>query len=156
MIQPELLAELFAVNHRVIRRQTDGLTHEDSLRQLPFRGNCLNWVVGHIVATRSRVLMLLGEPPIWEDTEANRYATGSEPITNGDDALMLDKILHDLDCSQERLMAALMRVTPHELDTLHDDETVGHQLAFLHFHEAYHTGQTELLRQLAGKNDKVI
>jgi uncharacterized damage-inducible protein DinB len=36
------------------------------------------------------------------------------------------------------------------------EDTVGEQLAFLHFHEAYHTGQTEMLRQLAGKNDKVI
>jgi hypothetical protein len=27
---------------------------------------------------------------------------------------------------------------------------------FLYFHETYHVGQTELLRQLAGKNDQVI
>jgi hypothetical protein len=75
MIAPELLAELFAINYRVIRRQVDGLTHEDSLLQLPFRGNCLNWVLGHIVATRNRALALLGEPPIWSEAEAARYAT---------------------------------------------------------------------------------
>jgi hypothetical protein len=27
---------------------------------------------------------------------------------------------------------------------------------FQYFHETYHVGQTELLRQLAGKNDQVI
>ena len=34
--------------------------------------------------------------------------------------------------------------------------TVAERLFFLYFHETYHTGQTELLRQLTGKNDKVI
>ena len=29
-------------------------------------------------------------------------------------------------------------------------------LFFLYFHDCYHTGQTELLRQAAGMNDKVI
>ena len=29
-------------------------------------------------------------------------------------------------------------------------------LFFGYFHESYHVGQTELLRQLAGKNDKMI
>ena len=154
MIAPELLAELFAINYRVIRRQVDGLTHEDSLLQLPFRGNCLNWVLGHIVATRNRALALLGEPPIWSEAEAARYATGSEPITSNADALPLEKILRDLDCSQERLTAALRRAT--DLNIPQGEDTVGEQLAFLHFHEAYHTGQTEMLRQLAGKNDKVI
>jgi uncharacterized damage-inducible protein DinB len=34
--------------------------------------------------------------------------------------------------------------------------TVGQRVFFLYFHESYHVGQTELLRQLAGKNDKII
>jgi hypothetical protein len=156
MIAPELLADLFATNYRVIRRQADGLTHEDSLRQLPFRGNCLNWIVGHIVATRNRALALLGELPVMDEADAARYATGSEPITRPEQALHLEKILSDLDCSQERLTAALRQATIHDLNSMNGEQTVGEQLAFLHFHEAYHTGQTEQLRQLAGKNDKVI
>ena len=34
--------------------------------------------------------------------------------------------------------------------------TLGERLFFLYFHETYHAGQTEYLRQLAGKDDKVI
>jgi hypothetical protein len=34
--------------------------------------------------------------------------------------------------------------------------TVGQRLFGLYFHQTYHIGQTELLRQLAGVNDKVI
>jgi len=36
------------------------------------------------------------------------------------------------------------------------DWTVGEWLNFLLWHETYHVGTTEQLRQLAGKNDKVI
>jgi uncharacterized damage-inducible protein DinB len=34
--------------------------------------------------------------------------------------------------------------------------TQADSLFFRYFHETYHVGQTELLRQLAGRNDKVI
>ena len=34
--------------------------------------------------------------------------------------------------------------------------TLGQLIFYLSWHEGYHTGQTEALRQLAGKNDKVI
>jgi hypothetical protein len=32
-------------NLGIIKAQTEGLSHADSLLQLPFRGNCLNWVL---------------------------------------------------------------------------------------------------------------
>jgi uncharacterized damage-inducible protein DinB len=34
--------------------------------------------------------------------------------------------------------------------------TIGEWLLFFFFHESYHTGQTEIMRQAAGKNDKII
>ncbi|OYV88568.1 MAG: hypothetical protein B7Z63_00165 [Ignavibacteriae bacterium 37-53-5] len=34
--------------------------------------------------------------------------------------------------------------------------TVAERVFFLYFHETYHVGQTELFRQLTGKNDKII
>jgi hypothetical protein len=42
------------------------------------------------------------------------------------------------------------------METIVDDQTVGKQITFLQWHETYHLGQLEPLRQLAGKNDKVI
>ena len=63
MIHPELLINLFEINLHVVRRQTEGLSHEDSLIQPPFRGNCLNWVLGHIVATRNQIMTLLESQP---------------------------------------------------------------------------------------------
>ena len=48
MISSNDLTEAFARNANVIKMQTKDLTHADSLRQPPFQGNCLNWVLGHI------------------------------------------------------------------------------------------------------------
>jgi hypothetical protein len=156
-ISPELLSRLFGITYRVIKSQTEGLTDQDSLLQPPFRGNCLNWVLGHIVTNRNRVLLLLDESPIWSEAEMAAYKTGSQPIAHpGENIHSLEKILSSLDQSQERLIAALQRVSQEKMEATIDEETMGQQLAGLHFHESYHTGQTELLRQLAGKNDAIV
>ncbi|MBU0496013.1 MAG: DinB family protein [Chloroflexi bacterium] len=156
----ETLTQSFALTQQVIHLQTEGLTHADSLLQPPFRGNCLNWVLGHIVEGRNRALVALGEPPIWGETETARYQRGAAPITRDKPAQPLEDLLRDLDESQERIATALARLAPGALAQSvqigqHERSRGGH-VAFLHWHETYHTGQLELLRQLAGTNDVVI
>jgi hypothetical protein len=53
MIRPDYLADSFARNVSIIKRQTEGVSHEESLIQLPFRANSLNWILGHLVANRT-------------------------------------------------------------------------------------------------------
>ena len=77
----ELLANGFEGNTWVINQEVEGLIYAESLIQPPYHGNCLNWVVGHIVQSRCRVLDLLGEPSIWDDVQRARYASGSDPVT---------------------------------------------------------------------------
>jgi uncharacterized damage-inducible protein DinB len=160
MSSSETLVDLFDVNLWVIKKQLDGLTHADSLLQLPFRGNCLNWVLGHIVASRDGILKLLGESPIWSEEESAAYGRGTEPITCDGDVHSLEKLLNDLDRSQNILIAALGRIPQEELEktieTFRGERTLGNHVAFLLWHEGYHVGQLELLRQLAGKDDSVI
>jgi len=161
MIRPQELAGAFERNLEMIKMQTKGLSHEDSLLQPPFRGNCLNWVLGHIVETRDRILELLGELPIGGEGVRARYGYGSEPVcADGEGVLRLETLLEALERSQERINAALQRITVEELTKETEDHRgktrVAERLFFLYFHETYHTGQTELLRQLAGVNDKVI
>jgi uncharacterized protein YciI len=156
----EALGQSFGVNGQVIRMQADGLTHAESLLQLPFRGNCFNWVAGHILANRNRVVDLLGEVPFWGEEEISRYARGSEPIASEGQALPLERLLKDLERSQELIEAGLARVTPQEMAAGPagggQDPTLGELLVGLHWHETYHVGQLEILRQLAGKDDAVI
>ena len=52
MITAENLIAMYARNVLFIKQLTEGLTHIDSLAQPPVPGNCMNWVMGHIVAYR--------------------------------------------------------------------------------------------------------
>ncbi len=122
------------------------MTHEESLCQPPAGGNCLNWVVGHIVVARANVLALLGEAPSWDWAGLRRYIPGSAPVTAGADALGFERLLADFDRAQEQLVAALGRQSPEDLAAVRDDRTLGAHLASCHFHESYHAGQIELLR----------
>lgn len=159
MINSQDLSNAFARNVGIVKMQTEGLTHEDSMRQLP-HGNCLNWVLGHISASRDSVLETLGEPPLM-DTYGVRYQRGSDPVMRADEGTMtLKELLSWLDRSQERLATALSKMDEAALAREYRSgdrkTTVGQRVFFLYFHETYHVGQTELFRQLAGKDDKVI
>jgi hypothetical protein len=128
----------------------DGLTHEDSLVQPP-SGNCLNWVLGHLLVHRSRMLETLGEPaPIPE--ELKRYDRGSEPITgDGPDVVRLERLRDELASSKEKVVAAIQKAGDEAFARPAGKGTVGQRLLMLSMHEAYHTGQTGLLRRMAGK-----
>ena len=114
MISADLIARYFSINHRVLHMQIEGLSHEDSLLQPPFKGNSLNWVLGHIIAGRSTALVLLGEEPVWDKEKSAPYSRDSEPI-NAEAAYPLEQLVDDLDKSQERLETALDRITAEEL-----------------------------------------
>lgn len=155
------LENVYKRNLIVIKRQIKGLTHEDSLIQPPFRGNCLNFVLGHVAASRQLVLKELGADPLMSEEHINRYTQDADPVTEkGDDIMTLDEIMEIMDHSQKVLSENLLKLTPEDLDKeIGDGErktTLGRRVEFLSWHEAYHTGQTEYLRQLAGTDDKVI
>ena len=155
----EMIHDLFKTNHFVVTHQCDGLTHEDSLLQLPFRGNCLNWVLGHCLVSRQRVLAMLGIQGSWTEAEIARYKFDSEPITSADDPdiLHFDRLMADFESTQEQIADGFAEVS--DLQLAEKDKrgnTVAERILFLAWHEGYHLGQTEYLRQLAGKNDKVI
>ncbi|MBC7234443.1 MAG: DinB family protein [Chloroflexi bacterium] len=161
MITPDDLAGAFARNLSIIKAQTKGLTHADSLIQPPVRGNCMNWVLGHILENRNLVLQRLGRPSILSEAQAKRYGYGSEPVcADGEDIIPLETMLQLLEQSQGGIAEALERITPEELaqkvESFLGSTTLGQFLFFLYFHETYHLGQTELLRQLAGVDDKVL
>lgn len=160
MITPAQLSEALRRNATIMQRQAAGLTTEDSLLQPPFRANCLNWVLGHLADNRDAMLAALGAEPVLGDA-GERYERESAPITcAGEGVLPLEELLAAIGSSQEALGAALAHTTEEDLARpvphAQRQTTLGERLFFLYFHETYHLGQTELLRQLAGKDDKVI
>ena len=160
MIEPTLLIALFERSYATLKDQTNGLTHADSLLQYPFRGNCLNWVLGHIINSRNGIMAALGMTPIWSDELRQQYGRGSDPITpeNSATAYRFEDMLRDLDTTQEQIIACLRGKTFADMQQPSDrpNMVMGERLAQSAWHEAYHTGNTEALRQLAGKDDQVI
>ena len=49
---------------RVVGANLAGLTHEDSLVQPRPGGNCLNWVLGHLLTVYDGTLPLLSQEPV--------------------------------------------------------------------------------------------
>lgn len=158
MITPEALADRFALNLRIMQRQTAGLSHADSLLQPPFRGNCMNWVLGHLYVNRMTLLKMLGVSTEVDEALKSRYGTGSSPVTHEEPGVLpLETLLETMAASQSLLERALLsQSTAAFLEPLGEQGTLGEVLFGLYFHEVYHTGQLEYLRQLAGMDDAVI
>ncbi len=155
----EAIAQLYQFTHAVLTQNCRDISHEESLRAPAPSGNCLNWVLGHILSTRTPILRLAGQEPIWTAEEAAPYKRGSSPLAPNRtvEARPFESLLADLDRSQERLLAGLNSLTEAQLaaDGLPEVpgglQPVGNQLAIFNFHEAYHAGQTGLLRRIIGK-----
>jgi hypothetical protein len=159
MENPAKLIETLKRNQWIVQAQTDGLTHQDSLLQLPFRGNCMNWVLGHIALNRDKMLALMGREPVLKEGEYEAYRRGAGPILSEEGAVSLQALLEALAQLAERLEAGLERCSPGALAEVVDEKhgfTLGDRLGFLLWHETYHLGQLEYLRQLAGKDDSII
>jgi uncharacterized damage-inducible protein DinB len=77
----------------------------------------------------------------------------------GETAVSLPLLLQAINQAQTAVAAALASLTSEDLAQWHDADkrfSLGDRLAFLHWHETYHVGQLELLRQLTGVNDAII
>ena len=157
----DLFARAFRRNERVIAAQADGLSHEDALRQSGFNTNCFNWVLGHIVAGRDEILAVLGEPPV-VGSRGERYRRESDPIRgDGPGVMQLPDLLAVLSRGGDRIAAALGAADEAFMSTevpAGEGRTASRaaQVLFFYFHETYHTGQTDVIRQLSGKSDKII
>jgi hypothetical protein len=155
----ESLIFYLKLNQHVIDMQLDGITHAESLMQPPFRGNCMNWVLGHILTGRDSMLKELGLPGELSPEQYRRYDRDSEPIVDPQQATELEELRAMSKRSCQRLILAIEAMGMDTLNaelTDHKNRSLGSVLAFSQWHEAYHAGQLEQLRQLSGKDDKVI
>ena len=161
MIEPAELVKAFERNTRIIEMQTDGLSHEDSLIQTEYNINCLNWVVGHVVQYRDEMFDLLGHEREMPPEVSERYARESHPIIeDGPDVVQLDELVALARKSQDRIADVLGSMNDEQFAEERTDGErsfrVGSRVFFNYFHDTYHVGQTELLRQIAGVDDSII
>ena len=137
----------------LVHRLVDGLSQEETLIQLPFEVNCLNWVLGHIVTNRSHALEVVGAEHTWQDEVRELYNTGTENINAGGESIQVDDLLKYLDESVELINAALENVSDEYLaenfTNYRGEKAREAHLSGFHWHETYHIGQLEIFRALA-------
>ncbi len=161
MITVRNLQRIFEMENEIIHEQVNGLTQADSLLQPQPGGNCLNWVLGHLLTNQVEIIRALGGTPPFNPAQVARYDRNSEPIRGEEEGVLpLITLVSMHDQTHETLN--------HLLDATKDEDfekeilageqktTLGWRVFFLHFHFTYHLGQLEYLRQLAGKLDKII
>ena len=160
--EARVLVEQVRAIGRTLRGNTEGLTQEDSLVQPQPGGNCINWVVGHVMDTWDLILPLVGQQPVLGREALARYKRGSGELRSSAEAMPLDALLAASDEAMRRMDEGLATLTPEQLDQLapfsprnKPDETIRSLLSIVMFHQAYHAGQTGLLRRIAGKEGKI-
>ncbi len=140
----------FETNTWLIHKHIDGISNEESLLQLPFPANCLNWVLGHIVWRRNSALSVLGVPILWDEDITAKYMSGSPPITTQVKARRFTDLIADLDHTQQALSNSLQTTANAELDKIVENDRgakrVIEHLRGFHWHETYHIGQLDILQ----------
>ena len=149
------LARQYRFNDATVQALCEGLEPRDWSRRPGDRGgNTAHWVLGHVAATRRRMLRKVGvdvPPAEWEGLFDARDPGDPERYP------AIGDLRADLARTGERLSERLEDMSPDEAaqdwgTTFPDGgHTLEGGLRFLFFHEAWHLGQLSLLRRLAGK-----
>ena len=153
------LAKGFEYTAEIIRKQVSEISPRESLIQ-PFAGShSVNWLLGHIVSSRSTPLKLLNQAQLWEEEIRARYRDGSEPIgAAAPGVLPIDRLMHMFELSQSRILVGLDEMTGDRLfeSSGYAQNTVLDSLLYFYFHETYHVGQLTIIAELLGKRAKYL
>ncbi len=157
-MHPKTLAYQFGLCSYVLDRNLGQLSEEEGLIGPPKGGNCLNWVLGHITRTRNRALGLLGQQPLFPDEDFAAYDDNGGVPFSSKTALPFGELKRRYKALQEPWAKGLSGMSDEALSkpapispTGNPNETVGSLLAAMAFHEAYHVGQTGMLRRVVGR-----
>lgn len=155
----EVLIKSSEYTAEIIRQQVSEFTPSESLTQ-PYSGShSINWLLGHILSSRSFPLTLLGEAQVWEDASRARYRDGSSPIgAEGPGILPLGELMALFELSQNSVVTGLGRMSAEQLDepSGYAGNSVLDSLLYFHFHESYHVGQMTVIAELLGKPAKYL
>jgi uncharacterized damage-inducible protein DinB len=161
-VHPKTIAYQFGLCSYVLDRNLGQLSEQDSHICPDKGGNCLNWVLGHITRTRNSALRLVGQKPLFPESDFDAYDDNGGVPFSRETALPLDELKRRFKAIQEPLVNGLNGMSAETMEkpapfspTNNPNETIGTLLASLAFHEAYHVGQTGVLRRVAGKEGVV-
>jgi len=159
-LQSELVED-YSRNTRLIHLHLDDLNHADSLLQPGGTGNSLNWILGHLLLCRAEMLELLEQPSPVSVESLARYDSESQPIgPHSTDVWKFEDLLASWDPVDAAFLQAIQNASDATLQKLFStgnrEMSIYRRIHFFFFHEAFHIGQFEILRHLAGKTNKLI
>ena len=160
MNEAEVVALILRRNQNAIVKAIEGLSHAESLLQLPGEGNCMNWVLGHIATFRDGMLADIRQPEYMTEAEAKLYDAGSKPITVESKSVDFERLV-ELQTQTYDAISRWLESNPagFERESRQDGpirkgylgywETVIEHFAQNMGHESIHAGELSALRELA-------
>jgi hypothetical protein len=157
------LINLYEFSFGAIKRNLDGVSNEETLLSPQPSGNCMNWVLGHLVLARNLAITLAGAGPMNGKELLDRYGRGTEPLKPGEAPVDLATLRGIFEDSQQQLLPALAAMSDEALaadipEALRRPPlvgNVGNALARMNAHENYHNGQLGMLRRLVGREGAI-
>ncbi|MDK9698675.1 MAG: DinB family protein [bacterium] len=153
---------VYGVHDYAVNVNLAGISDAESRRRMEPGGNCVNWIMGHMLCSRVHILGFLGCD--WTKTNAvlEPYQRGTSGA-DFDSFLTLDELTKLWQESSELLKTNIDATTdeqwlePASLPGTGFDkpDTRERRVFFLSFHEGYHLGQIGLLRRLLGKEGAI-
>jgi uncharacterized damage-inducible protein DinB len=152
------IAGIFRADTDIINKAIADVRPEDWFRKPGDDSNHLLWLLGHVVVHRGLVLKTLGVQ--WESSWSSLFARGSERVDEAEYP-SIDEMREAWNQISEQLKTALReapedvlaKATPEGMPSF--DKKLSGTVAFLAFHDAYHTGQMSFLRKWLGYGQTV-
>jgi len=161
MIKASEYQKMLEGNFELIKEQIKELSDSEMLIQPPNGGNCMLWTLGHLANNLLSILGFLGGEKPEGLADLSRFKYGSEPVLGPEPGLMTHtEIMDAYELLHQAVLEKIALMTEAEFDveipTFQGPARRGWMLFFMEFHHAYHIGQLELLRNLAGHTEKII
>src|SRR5262245_22125802 len=116
-MQPSVLQFGFQTGQVVLERNLADVTEEESRRAPQPLGNCINWMVGHLLWTRTQILDKgLGTKTDTMGLDLAPYGIGSGPLPAGSAGAPLARLMDALRTSNAAVAEKLGGLTAAELE----------------------------------------
>ncbi len=138
----------FHLTSKALEYNLEGISDEEALDQPGNGGNCINWLVGHIIASRDTYYMQLGRDALLPESKRERYDRGSQPVSAGDEIYRLSELFQYFEKSNKTFQDLFENFSEKRI-TLSSEQV--NELAGILFHEAYHVGQVAIVSRTLGK-----
>lgn len=140
--------EHFQRNTRVLFRNLEGVSEQGGLMRAPNSGNSVRWILGHLLRSRQEVLAIVNGPSIIDMERLECCRRGGKGAYTDEELPSLEELKEWWQQTDAALEPALVDI---DMDAAEPEwGTVEKALVGYCFHEAYHTGQTGILRRFIG------